>query len=148
MDSSSTAAMAVTPVAAKRKKRQVRSIAEKQLIVEEALVPGASVALIARAHGVNANQLFAWRKAHLAGRLIDKRSKVVPTTASRLLPVTVSDAGQRLETVAADAVRTVAPVLSSDPSGSIHIQFPKAQVRVVGSADVSALRVVLECLLG
>lgn len=146
MDSSSTAAMAVTPVAAKRKKRQARSIAEKQLIVEEALVPGASVALIARAHGVNANQLFAWRKAHLAGRLIDRRSKDVPT-ASLLLPVTVSDAGQRLETVAADAVRTPAPLLSSDPSGSIHIRFPKAQVRVVGSADVSALRVVLECLL-
>lgn len=38
--------------------RQRRSIAEKRRIVEQALVEGASVARIARAHGVNANQLF------------------------------------------------------------------------------------------
>jgi len=36
--------------------RQRRSIAEKRRIVEETLIEGASVARIARAHGVNANQ--------------------------------------------------------------------------------------------
>ena len=132
MDGSNTAAIAVTPVAAKRKKRQLRSLAEKRRIVEEALVPGASVALIARAHGVNANQLFAWRKLHLGGRLIDTRSKAVRPAAARLLPVTVSDAGQKPGTVMADAATMSAPVLCSAPSGSIHIQFAKAQVRVEG----------------
>ena len=39
-------------------KRQHRSIAEKRRIVEETFAPGASVALIARANGVNANQVF------------------------------------------------------------------------------------------
>jgi len=130
-----------------RKKRQLRSSTEKLQIVEESLVPGASVALVAREHGVNANQVFAWRKLHLAGRLIKKRSKGVTPTSARLLPVTVSDAGQQLGRVASNAAEVSAPVRSTTCSGSIHIQFSKAHVRVEGSADASALRVVLECLL-
>jgi transposase len=43
-------------------KRQHRTVAEKRRIVEETLVEGASVARIARARGVNANQVFYWRK--------------------------------------------------------------------------------------
>ena len=39
--------------------RQRRSIAEKRRIVEETLVPGASVAKVARAHGVNAIRCLA-----------------------------------------------------------------------------------------
>ena len=38
--------------------RQRWSIAEKRRIVEETLAPGASVARVAQAHGVNANQVF------------------------------------------------------------------------------------------
>ncbi len=49
--------------------RQRRSIAEKRRIVEETLVEGASVARVARAHGINANQVFGWRRLYLAGRL-------------------------------------------------------------------------------
>jgi transposase len=146
MESVGTAA-GVTTGKVQRKKRQLRSSTEKLQIVEESLVPGVSVALVARQHGVNANQVFAWRKLHLADRLIKKRSKVVTPTAARLLPVTVSDAVQQLGTVAANAAVVSAPVRSTTSSGSIHIQFSKAQVRVEGSADASALRVVLECLL-
>jgi len=43
-------------------KRRHRSPELKRQIVEETLVPGASVARVARAHGVNANQLFGWRR--------------------------------------------------------------------------------------
>jgi transposase-like protein len=39
--------------------RQQRSIAEKRRIVEETLVEGASVARVARVHGINANQVLA-----------------------------------------------------------------------------------------
>jgi Transposase len=41
--------------------RQRWSVAERRRIVEEILAPGASVARVARAHGVNANQVFGWR---------------------------------------------------------------------------------------
>jgi len=53
--------------------RQRRSIAEKRRIVEETLAPGASVARVARAHGVNANQVFGWRRLYVAGRLGERK---------------------------------------------------------------------------
>ena len=55
--------------------RQRRSIAEKRRIVEETLAPGASVARVARAHGVNANQVFGWRRLYLAGLGEAQRSR-------------------------------------------------------------------------
>ena len=43
--------------------------AEKLAIVRETHEPGASVSLVARRHGVNANQLFHWRKLEREGAL-------------------------------------------------------------------------------
>src|SRR5689334_20914202 len=71
-------------------KREFRSKQERRRIVEETLKPGASVALVARANGVNANQVFKWRAQYRKGRLeIDS-----PTT---LVPVKVSDAVQPVQ---------------------------------------------------
>ena len=55
---------AVKPVA----QRQYRSKQERRRIVEESLEPGASVAVVARSHGVNANQVFNWRKLYSKGK--------------------------------------------------------------------------------
>jgi transposase len=46
------------PISQPRTKRQYRTAAERRRVVEETLVPGVSVAKVARAHGVNANQVF------------------------------------------------------------------------------------------
>jgi transposase-like protein len=46
-----------------------RTMEGKRRIVEETLVEGASVARVARAHDVNGNLVFGWRKLYLAGRL-------------------------------------------------------------------------------
>lgn len=46
-----------------KRSRRSWSAEEKQRIVEEAVVPGASVAQIARRYGVNANLVFTWRRA-------------------------------------------------------------------------------------
>ena len=48
-------------------KRRKRSKAERRQIVEETLKPGISVARVAQAHGVNANQIFQWRKLYREG---------------------------------------------------------------------------------
>ena len=143
MDGLGSAAIAATT----RKKRQHRSSEERLRIVEEASVPGASVALVARAHGVNANQVFAWRKLYLTGKLIDKSSKAITQVSPRLLPVTVCDADQHLGAIVADTTSASTPVMCTAAPGSIHIQFSKAQIRVEGCADASTLRVVMECLL-
>jgi transposase len=48
-------------------KRRYRSKRDRRQIVEETLQPGASVAVIARRHDVNANQVFHWRKLYREG---------------------------------------------------------------------------------
>src|SRR5215510_13650566 len=65
--------------------RQRRSVAEKRRMVEETLIPGASVARVARLHGVNANQLFGWRRLYLSGRLGERKPGI------QLLRVRVSE---------------------------------------------------------
>jgi transposase len=115
--------------------RQRRSIAEKRRIVEETLLEGASVARVARAHGINANQVFGWRRLYLAGRLGERKP------AMKLLPVRVSESlppplpGERNS---AD--------FSKPQPGTIHIELRQAQVRIEGSADPALVRVLLECL--
>ena len=66
-------------------KRRYRSKEERRQIVEETLQPGASVAVIARQHGVNANQVFHWRKLYREGRL-----ELGPAEA-QLVPVRISE---------------------------------------------------------
>jgi transposase len=117
--------------------RQRRSIAEKRRIVEETLVEGASVARVARAHGINANQVFGWRRLYLAGRLGERKP------AMKLLPVRVSEslpAPLPVELRSAD--------FAKPQPGTIHIELRKAQVRIEGSADAGLVRVLLECLRG
>lgn len=57
----------VEVVGAERRRRW--TAAEKLAMVRETEEPGMSVSLVARRHGVNANQLFAWRKLERAGAL-------------------------------------------------------------------------------
>jgi transposase len=115
-------------------KRQYRTLEEKQRIVGEALAEGASVARVARAHGVNANLVFNWCRLYRAGRL-KRRSE------AKLLPVRV-----------AEESCTVPPASWTEPGGllasggTIHIQLRHAQVRVESGANPELLRVLLECL--
>ena len=114
-------------------KRQHRTVAEKRRIVEETLVEGASVARIARSHGVNANQVFYWRTLYRKGRL-----------GTSLVPVTVQPQSSRslnLSLPEPPSVRSASSCL-----GTIHIDLRHAQVRIEGNADPAVLRVLLECL--
>ena len=47
--------------------RQRCTRAQKIAIVEESMRPGVSIASVARAHGINANQLHKWRYAYKTG---------------------------------------------------------------------------------
>ena len=49
--------------------RRRRSSVERRRIVEETLEAGASVARVALKYGVNANQVFQWRRLHRDGKL-------------------------------------------------------------------------------
>src|SRR3954468_12266767 len=63
LDSAVLAQHASSSAPAGRRSRRSWSDGEKRKIVAEALVPGASVAEIARRHGANANLVFNWRRS-------------------------------------------------------------------------------------
>jgi transposase len=111
------------------RKRRWRTKAERRAIVEETLVPGASVSRVARRHDVNANQLFQWRKLYHEGRL---------GTAINFLPVRVTREQGREEVNG----RGLVP-----QPGTMEIKLPKGTLRVFGTVDVMALRTVMECLV-
>lgn len=113
--------------------RRRRSAAERRWIVEETLAAGSSVARVALKHGVNANQVFKWRRLYEAGRLGS-----APVRAVQLLPVQVSEQSR----VASESV--AAAVTSS---GTIHIELPGAvRVSLEGTVDVAMVRAVLASL--
>ncbi len=109
---------------------------EKCRIVEQTLKPGASVARVALAHGVNANQVFTWRRQYREGLLSERSAEAV-----KLLPVQVS------EVQASKANRSESRQVTAAVVGTIQVEFPKGHVCVTGSVDGEALRLVLEYLL-
>jgi transposase-like protein len=92
---------------------------------------------VARANGVNANQVFKWRRALKRGELNE------PTTApTSLLPVTLTSSNER-----ADVGGHVDLKEESAQGGSIHIEIPgKAMISVERGADPVLLGSILESL--
>ena len=116
-----------------RRVRRWRSVSEKRQIVQLTMEPGASVALVARAHGLNANQLFKWRRAFERGELADS-----PVSSQALLPVTIA---------APSTAEMHAYGQQSARSGSIHIEFPgRAMISIESGADPGLLGSILERL--
>lgn len=112
--------------------RRRRSKQERRRIVEESLQPGVSVARLARAHQVNANQIFHWRKLYREGLLTDNEEK----PATQWLPVRLAD-------VAPQELGQAPP---AEACGVIEVELPRGRVRIEGAADAGALRLVLELL--
>ena len=127
--------------------RRMRTNEEKRRIVEEALVPGASVAAVARRHGVNANLLFGWRRLHKQGLLKRSREPAVP-----LLPVQVTTPTVVTEHRGGAVTRSSSrlrrrPVATPRSSAYIEIDLPcGAHVRVHGRVEPRALAEVLTAL--
>ncbi len=111
--------------------RRWRTVSEKRRIAELTFEPSARVALVARAHGVNANQVFKWRRALKRGELSDGAS-------TSLLPVVVAASSEAVSSTGEER---------STPDCSIHIELPcKAMISVARGADSSLLRSILESL--
>lgn len=119
-------------------RRRFRSKLERRLVVEETLKPGASVSRIARAHDVNANQVFQWRKQYHDGKLETGESP------GALLPV-------KLEEIAVEKVRREprqkTKLKFKRTGGIIHIDLGYVQIRIEGSADPQCVRAVMEGLV-
>ncbi|HEV2174602.1 MAG TPA: transposase [Nitrospira sp.] len=115
---------------ASRGYRQRWPVSEKLKIVQLAMKPGASVAQVARAHGVNANQVFTWRRAFERGELSEPCAALIPVMVSNR-----EDERRETEEVAPSA------------GGAIHIELPgRALISVERGADPLLLRSILESL--
>lgn len=100
---------------------------ERRRVVEETLEAGASVARIALKYGVNANQVFQWRRLYRDGKL-----GAAPPSAMKLLPVSV---------VEDDEAAKPAQVADFPVSGgAIHIELP-GDIRVSFEGPVDPVMV-------
>ncbi len=137
---------ATAPIVRRRRERQFRSTEEKRLIVEATRRAGVSVAAVAQAHGVNANQVFYWRKLYDAGQLECKPSLPPNFEVPRacLLPVTVDAEVQHGLVREGEADRRTC---SCSSEASIELTLTRGKVRLEGAVDGGTLRAVLGYLL-
>jgi transposase len=119
---------------------------EKLQLVAEACLPGHSVSQVARARGINASQLFAWRRQALAkGLLIDNRSGSSADPALTFTPVEIAQ-----EPATADAGAEVRPARRRKgprASGAIEIELKSGdRVRVDGCSDATLVARIISAL--
>ena len=118
-----------------RAKRIHRTAEEKRRIVELTLVPGASIARVARENGVNVNQVFQWRYEFRKGT-----GWAAGRTRTEFLPVTLASEP--------DTVATPEATPTADCSGSIHIELPgRGLITIENGVDPALVRAVLGSLL-
>jgi transposase len=110
--------------------RRIWSADEKRQIVAESFQPNASVAVVARRHGVNANLLFTWR------RRLGRSGSVRRQEPVEIMPVAIA-------TENAPAVLT-APLVKD---GRIEIVLSAGERIIVGTdVEAAALARVIKVL--
>jgi transposase len=113
-----------------RRRRQLWSIDRKRQIIAESFEPGASVAEVARRHGINANLLFTWRRQQGSAKMADSRE------SPQLVPVTIT-------TEPVSSVSTMA----LEPVGRMEIVLGAGERIIVGAdVDAAALARVIKAL--
>lgn len=109
----------------------------KRQVVQESMASGASIARVAMAHGLNANQLHNWRWQY-------RRGDFGPLTETpALLPV-------HINALPAPAPRQRVGHQESNNSGiedgRIELHLGNARILVHGAVDLQALRCMIEML--
>ena len=106
--------------------RRTHPLEFKRSAVEASNQPGASIAGVAMAYSINANQLHKWRQQFQDSGLI--------LAEPQILPVTLIHDSEPVNT------------RQALPEGSIDIQLAKARLLVRGQVDLDVLQTVLVAL--
>jgi transposase len=77
--------------------------------------------VVARQHGVNANQVFQWRRLYAQGLLNDE-------DPPQLMPVRIAEHNSR--------------------DGRIELEFAEVRLSIEGAPDAATLRLILDKVLG
>jgi transposase len=115
--------------------RKRRSIQEKLQIVRETLQSEASVAVIARRHGVNANQVFTWRRQYQRGQI--KGRSGTRAKEALVLPVHIAEPPQARipsSTAETDRVRPTSPRIEIELANG-----PRVKIWDIGSETLREL---------
>ncbi|SFM27692.1 transposase [Rugamonas rubra] len=103
----------------------------KRALVALSLEPGASVARIARDHGVNANQVFSWRRLYEQGRLgvpaLMRDDGLLPVVLASTVPAPSND--------------------TANANGIVVLELGEVRVRIEGQPNASTLAQVLDRVL-
>ena len=128
--------------------RRQHERAFKDELVEQCLVPGASVAAIALAGGINANLLFKWRRDHLRSKRLSGAALIIDRACPR---AGYDGHGYRRRPLA--AIGAVAGIGSDGGvptrctrAGAIELDIAGAQLRLRGAVDEASLCSVLRAL--
>lgn len=123
--------------------RRIRTLAEKLSILREISEPGASVAAVARRHGMNANLLFAWRRLQAKG-LLEAQRHAPPLLPVKVTSPTITPTRRGPATGKPSQGR---PVGSSAATSGIEINWGEGvRVRLCGDAQRQVLDRILEWL--
>ncbi len=119
----------------------------KAELVEQCLVPGASVAAVALAGGVNANLLFKWRRDHLRS----KRLTGAASSSAVLVPVQVgpsldAEAGNSQPLTPSPTSATATAQRAARGNCTIELDIAGATLRLRGPVDEAGLCSVLRAL--
>ena len=124
--------------------RTRHTIEEKLRIVEETRAQGASVAMVARRHNVNPNQVFAWRQLYRRGLLNPQAAR----DDAKMLPVKVSTPTVLPTERAAPTAASQRPTEPKQGSRLIEIRLRNGHSIVVrGRVDAEALSRVIDLLV-
>lgn len=107
--------------------RRSYSLDFKHLIVAETKLPGVSVASVARAHGLNANVVFGWRKQIIG----EQQALAAQQSQAAMLPVTVIDAAAQGD-------------VGSSNTCVVEVKVRGGEIRISGLSAEDAMRFVLE----
>jgi len=123
----------------------MRTLEEKLAIIEEASRPNASVAQVARKHGINANQVFGWLRLHSRGLLESQRhGKPVPLLPVKITTPTLTPTERSAPPTQSKRSRRTSAVGSPATDAMLELVLPDGlRVRLYGEAQ----RVVLERIL-
>jgi len=122
--------------------RRQHTLEEKRQIVQETHVRGASVAVVARRHDLNPNQVFAWRRLYRQGLLKADAAQ----GSAELLPVKVSTPTVVPLERAARAPKEPAVAAAAVPS--IEIKLANGHSLIVrGDVEVKQIARVIDVLV-
>ena len=127
------------------RRRKQWSVQEKLQIVRETLQSEGSVPVIARHHGVNANQIFTWRREYRRGKLLERGVETArDRKAPALLPVQID---VPMKTLPQEA--RAAPASASPEPERVEIEFASGtRLRIWGGLGKERLQAILRELAG